>query len=447
MNLRTRFALITAGTVLVLSIALSVGAYGIASRQLQTQIDDSLRGRAQRIVRMLDRPDFFPGDILGRDIRDEILQTELDAITQINIPGTGPVGRRDNPVLPSGKADERMSAAGRGYRFSSFEYRGSKYRVLTVATADGTLIKLAKDSRIVDDARGGMQRWFPVLTSIAVLFAGFVGWLFARRISRPIENLAGTAEAIADTQDLSRTIEVSGRDEVAQLGSSFNTMLEALRSSVSRQQQLVQDASHELRTPLTSLRANTELLQRSNLSDDDRSAILDDMRAEVDELVTLSAELSALATDQRASENPEQVDLAEVAAEVAARAARRTQSNVTVTASSDTIVSARPSQLERAVSNMVDNAIKFSDGAGAVNIVVGASRIEVRDNGPGIPDEDKPHVFDRFYRAAATRSMPGSGLGLAIVQQFAKDHGAHAYVLDNAGGGTIVGIQFASPGT
>lgn len=445
MTLRTRFALITAGTVLVLSVALSIGAYGIASRQLQTQIDDSLRGRAQRIVRMLDRPDFFPGDILGRDIRDEILQTELDAITQINIPGTGPVGRRDNPLLPTTGADERLAAAGRGFRFSSFEYAGNKYRVLTVATADGTLVKLAKDSRIVDDARGGMQRWFPVLTSIAVLFAGFIGWLFARRVSRPIENLAGTAEEIADTQDLSRQIKVNGRDEVAQLATSFNTMLEALRASVSRQQQLVQDASHELRTPLTSLRANTELLQRRNISDRDRDSILDDMRAEVDELVTLSAELSALATDQRTIESPEPVDLVDIAEEVAARAGRRSQSRVEVSSSGATVVTARPSQLERAVSNLVDNAIKFSAGAGEVRIVVGAHRIEVRDNGPGIPDDDKPRVFDRFYRAASTRSMPGSGLGLAIVQQFAADHGAHAYVLDNAGGGTIVGIQFREP--
>ena len=445
MNLRTRFALITAGTVLVLSIALSAGAYGIASRQLQTQIDDSLQGRARRIVRMLERPDFFPGDILGREIRDEILQTELDAITQINVPGGGPVGRRGNPVLPTTKADRAMSARGRGARFSTFSFEGSRYRVLTVATANGTLVKLAKDSSIVDQARRGMQRWFPVLTSLAVLLAGFIGWLFARRVSRPIENLAGTAEAIADTQDLSRQITVKGRDEVAQLATSFNTMLEALRSSVSRQQQLVQDASHELRTPLTSLRANTELLQRSNLSDDDRTSILEDMRAEVDELVSLSAELSALATDQRTVEDPQKVDLADVAGEVAARAGRRTQSEITVTATADTVVEARPNQLERAISNLVDNAIKFSGRMSRVEIAVGAHRIEVRDNGPGIPDDEKALIFDRFYRSTSTRSMPGSGLGLAIVKQFALDHGAHVYVLDNAGGGTIVGIQFPLP--
>jgi two-component system sensor histidine kinase MprB len=199
-----------------------------------------------------------------------------------------------------------------------------------------------------------------------------------------------------------------------------------------------------LRTPLTSLRANTELLERATLSEVDRSSILADMRAEVDELAVLSAELSALAIDQRKAEDPISVDLLEVANDVVARASRRTTALITVHATPNTVITARPHQLERALSNLVDNAMKFSSGNSPVEVHVGALRVEVRDHGPGISDEDKPHVFDRFYRAVATRSMPGSGLGLAIVAQFVQDHNANAYVLDNAGGGAIVGIQFTS---
>ena len=125
------------------------------------------------------------------------------------------------------------------------------------------------------------------------------------------------------------------------------------------------------------------------------------------------------------------------------RAQRRTSIPISVVATDDTVVQARPHQLERALSNMVDNAVKFSNEQGTIEIHVGAKRIEVRDRGPGIPDDDKPHVFDRFYRATTTRSMPGSGLGLAIVAQFADDHEANAYVLDHAGGGTVVGLQFS----
>jgi two-component system sensor histidine kinase MprB len=279
----------------------------------------------------------------------------------------------------------------------------------------------------------------------AVMISAALGWLFAGRVSKPIENLASTAESIAATQDLDRRIEVTGRDEVAQMAKSFNAMLDALRNSVNRQRQLVQDASHELRTPLTSLRANTELLERAALSDADRASILSDMRAEVDELADLSAELSALATDQRTTEVITEVDLSEIADEVALRASRRSGAVVSVHTTPNTNVRVRFNQCERAISNLVDNAIKFTADSSEVEIHVGAYRVEVRDHGPGISDTDKPHVFDRFYRATATRSMPGSGLGLAIVGQFATDHGAQAYVLDNAGGGAIVGLQFPKP--
>jgi two-component system sensor histidine kinase MprB len=219
-------------------------------------------------------------------------------------------------------------------------------------------------------------------------------------------------------------------------------MVAALRNSLARQRQLVQDASHELRTPLTSLRANTELLERANLSDEERLSILSDMRAEVDELAALSAELGALATDHRSAEEAVPVNLADIAADVVERARRRTTVPVTLEAGGDTIVVARPNQLERAVSNLVDNAVKFSAGAGEITVVVSDHSVEVRDRGPGIPDEDKARVFDRFYRALNTRSMPGSGLGLAIVSQCAEDNDGETFVRDNPGGGAVVGIRF-----
>jgi two-component system sensor histidine kinase MprB len=218
--------------------------------------------------------------------------------------------------------------------------------------------------------------------------------------------------------------------------------LGALSDSVSKQRQLIQDASHELRTPLTSLRANTELLQRAGLSDNDRISILDDMRKEVDELADLSKELSELAADQRSLENPVVVDLSELAEDVAERARRRTTGNVVVTASGDVTVVARQQQLERAVTNLIDNAIKFSPDSSDIEIQVFDKRIQVRDHGPGIPDDDKPRVFDRFYRSTATRSMPGSGLGLAIVRQCADDNLATVYIEDAPGGGTIIGLSF-----
>lgn len=443
MNLRTRFVAVTAGLVFVLATAMSIGAYRIASGELSKRVDQSLNTRINQILQIVADPFFTWNDAFGRGPANRaILQTETDSITQVVLPDGRVLGRPENPQLPVTADDKALVAGSLDISRNTIVLNDHQFKMATVAAADGTLIQVAKDNQIVVDAQRGMRLLLPLFTAVAVILSGAAGWLFARRVSKPIENLASTAESIAETQDLDRTIAVSGNDEVSQLARSFNSMLAALRDSSERQRRLVQDASHELRTPLTSLRANAELLERSSLSDVDRASILADIKAEVDELTDLSAELNALATDQRAAENIEQVDLADVASEIATRASRRTAASVTVHVSDNTVVPARPHQLERAISNMVDNAIKFSKGESAVEIHVGAKRVEVRDHGPGISDADKPLIFDRFYRATATRSMPGSGLGLAIVAQFAHDHGASPYVLDNVGGGAIVGLQF-----
>jgi two-component system sensor histidine kinase MprB len=443
MNLRTRFALIAGALVFVLATVMSVGAYRIASSQLENQVQTSLEQRISRILNIMDRPNFTWQDSFGPGpVNQAIMQTEVDAITQVVLPNGQILGRREYPQLPIERADKALSFGGDRVNESSTIIEGHTFRTMTVLANDGSLIQVAKDTQILIDARNGMRKWFPLFAALAVMVSAVIGWLFAGRVSKPIEDLALAANDIAQTQDLERRIKVSGSDEVARLSTSFNTMLTALNKSMNRQRQLVQDASHELRTPLTSLRANSELLERASVSDADRAAILADMRAEIDELTALSTELSALAIDQKAAESPIDTDLAVIADEIATRAARRGGAAVSVHVTDDVVVQARPHQLERAISNLVDNAIKFSGGTSEVEIHVGAKRVEVRDHGPGISDEDKPHVFDRFYRATATRSMPGSGLGLSIVSQFAEDHNASAYVLDNVGGGVIVGIQF-----
>lgn len=443
MSLRTRYITVTAGLVFLVALAISVGAYSIATNQLENQVTQSLDNRAAQVLRVFDNPRFNFDDVFGRGpLNRALVEPETDSITQL-VSGDGTIIKRaDYPTLPVTPEDLAMSDGTQRTYYSTISVEGREFRMLTVAAPGGGLIQVAKGTQILVDAQQGMRIWFPLFATLAVLIAAGAGWLFARRISKPIETLAATAESIAVTKNLDSNIDVVGTDEVAQLGRSFNTMLTALRESTERQRRLVQDASHELRTPLTSLRANAELLERAVLSDEDRVAILKDMKAEVDELTELSQELSALATDQRSSEATQEIDLLDVVTEVAERAMRRTHVPITLHTTADTHVFARPSQLDRAISNLVDNAVKFNNSETPIEVHLGARRVEVRDHGPGITDADKPHIFERFYRATSTRSMPGSGLGLAIVAQFAEDHGATAYVLDNAGGGAIVGIQF-----
>ena len=444
MTLRTRFAMVTGIIVLVVVALVGFGAYAAAANQLYNQVDDSLDTRVNQIADALQRNNrpMVPGFRQRNPITDELLQTEFDAVTQIIDPTSGIVATAGKVDLPEHERDDAMASSGDGFHRETVSLEGGNYRILTVAMPNGVLIKVGKNVNDIDDAIGGMRAWFIGIAVAGFGLAAIAGWLFASKVSKPIELLASSADDIARTQDLDHNVEVTGANEVTKLASSFNTMLAALRRSVTRQRQLVQDASHELRTPLTSLRANTELLQRPSLSDSERTAILADMRAEIDELTELSSELSALATDQKAAEQPTMVDLREIADEIATRARRRTTGDITVSSIGETHVTARMHQLERAISNLVDNAIKFSPDGSDVAIIISDGRIVVQDNGPGISAADKPHVFDRFYRATATRSLPGSGLGLAIVAQFAEDHGIATIVEDAPDGGAVVGLQF-----
>jgi len=443
-TLRTRIAVATAAIVTTVIVALSLATYLTMSRQLIHQTDDSLDARVSAIADTLRSDRFSAG--LGRRFRnplgEALLPTRFDTITQVIdesgqiMIGIGPV---DLPVSESVLTVARDPFG--GYLRSTISINGVPHRMLTVPLASGGALQLAKDITDVQRARGTIRDWTIIFTVLGVVAAAGSGWLIARRTARPIQLLAQAAEDVATTSNLETRLEVKGDAEVNRLVDSFNSMLSALSTSSERQRQLIQDTSHEIRTPLTSLRANSELLEREDLPIETRNGILRDIRSEVDELSALSAELSALATDQRLNEAPSEVDLFEVANEVADRARRRTGREIYVIGASS-VVELRRSQFERAVHNLVDNALKFSPLSAPVVIDVAANSLSVTDHGPGISTLDKPRVFDRFYRADATRSLPGSGLGLAIVKQFADDHGAILHILDVPTGGTTMRIVF-----
>ncbi len=446
MSLRTRLLLTTSAIVFVIVGALSVGMSTIISRQLIREVDNTLDARIEAIAATLRESRVISpfGRRMRNPLSDALMPTRFDTVTQVIDPaGTVIIalGEVDLPITQR-VLDIANNSEGGSARFTT-SISGVRYRMLTIPLVNGGALQLAKDISEIEQAQQRIRMRLIATGLIGIFVAAIAGWWVARRTAKPIQQLADAAERIALTQNLDTTLDIHGDREIEQLAESFNTMLGALRLSGEQQKQLVQDASHELRTPLTSLRANTELLERNTLDAQTRDAILRDIRAEVDELTSLSSELSALASDQRLVEEPSAVDLGEVATEVALRASRRTGRAVTVVANDSLVVAVRLGQLERALNNLVDNALKFCPIALPVEIIVNGKRIDVVDHGPGISDIDKPLVFDRFYRAAATRALPGSGLGLAIVKQFANDHGANVSVSDTAGGGATVTIVFA----
>ncbi len=446
MSIRTRLMITTSAIVLVVVGVLSIGIYSTFSRQLVRQVDKSLDDRVVMIADSLRRESLRPN--IGRQrnpLNEALLPTRFDTVTQV-IDTTGTVvlalGEVDLPVTNK-TFQIANNPASRFFR-STVTINGDKYRMLTVPLTGGGALQLAKDINDLQRAQNAVRGWQFALGPIGIMFAGLAGWWVARRTARPIQQLADAAEDIARTQNLSTKLDINGDHEIEQLASSFNAMLAALQYSSEQQKQLVQDASHELRTPLTSLRANAELLQRNNLDDATKQAVLRDIAAEIDELTDLSSELTALASDQRLVEEPQVINLRDACDDIATRASRRTGRTVSVSSTNPISVKVRPAQFDRAVGNLVDNALKFCPTPENIEINIVGSRVEVIDHGQGISDADKPLVFDRFYRATATRALPGSGLGLAIVQQFANDHEAIVTITDTPGGGATVALTFAT---
>ncbi|MFI9048062.1 sensor histidine kinase [Streptomyces sp. NPDC053427] len=274
-----------------------------------------------------------------------------------------------------------------------------------------------------------------------VLGAATAGLAVARAGLKPVDRLTDAVEHVARTEDLAVRIPVEGEDEIARLSRSFNSMTSALAASRDLQQQLIADAGHELRTPLTSLRTNIDLLVRSEQSGRpipaaDKAALLESVKAQMGELAALIGDLQELSRPARGQAAVEVVALHDIVDSALARARLRGPS-LTITADLDPwYVRAEPAGLERAVVNLLDNAVKFSPTGGSVEVRLTGGELAVRDHGPGIPQDELPHVFERFWRSPSARSLPGSGLGLSIVARTAEQAGGAVRLRSADLGGT-----------
>ncbi|MFC5183533.1 sensor histidine kinase [Actinomadura harenae] len=345
-------------------------------------------------------------------------------------------------------AGERPSALHNGEGVDS---QGQKVRVriLTVArqTGDGTQYALSTAIPL-DEAEGPLGNLALLLVAVSaagVLLSAGAGLMIARTSLRPVDRLTDAAEHIARTEDLDTRIPEHGHDEIARLSQAFNTMTRALAASRDRQQQLIADAGHELRTPLTSLRTNIDLLLRSQdsgreLPPDTRRRLLASVKAQMVELSSLVGDLLELARPAEGQPARETVALHE-AVERAVERARLRGPGLTVEMDvSPWFVQGDPGQLERAVVNLLDNAVKFSPPSGRVRVRLDGGELTVRDEGPGIAPEDLPHVFERFWRSPSARSLPGSGLGLSIVARVVGEGGGRVTLEPAGGGGTLVRV-------
>ncbi|MEM1332977.1 MAG: ATP-binding protein [Actinomycetota bacterium] len=449
MRLGSRLAIAFGVLAIVVASLVSLAGLRATSTELDSSIDGFLVARAAELTDGIRQR---PGAGQGRrqpPIRldgitqrfttdaDSIVQTVLADGTIVNQGTALPV---TDEVLRLARRDGRNQPSDR--RFDDVEVDGEPHRMVTSPLPEGGVVQVARstaENRSVLTSLGGR---LALIAAVTTLVAGLVGWLVARRITRPLRRLSGVAAGVAETRDFSTPVPVVGSDEVGQLAASLREMLDALEQSRAQQQRLVHDAGHELRTPLTSLRANVAMLERApDLPAAERAEIVRALRAELIELSELFDEMIDLAGDQYSTELTfEPVLLENLARRLAERWARRSGRPIEV-AADDSLVRGDVGMLDRALSNLLSNAHKFSPPGAPIEIVVEGGRMAVRDHGDGVPLADRRRVFDRFHRTEATRSMPGSGLGLAIVAQIVARHGGDVFVGDAPSGGAEIGFQ------
>ncbi len=444
MSLRTRLGLASAIAVAV-AVALATGAtYLIVRGELRGQVDEALRERADVAGHMGRGPGMMRG--FGRggfDIPAPALGGAAGYLQLVSADGTTARRAGEDVVLP---VTERTLAvaAGSGSGFlADATVTGTHIRVLTVPLASGVALQIARPLTEVDGVLDRLRLILALVGAGGIGLAALLGFGVARTALVPVRRLTETAEHITATHDLTRRVEPVQGDELGRLAASFNTMLDELEASLKAQRQLVADASHELRTPLTSLRTNVELLGRGGLKVKERAAVLGEVSAQIEELTSLVADVVELSRDGEREHALEDVRLDLLVGEAVERAQRHSPAVQFELQLEESVLHGAPERLHRAVMNLLDNAAKWSPADGVVEVAVRGGEVSVRDHGPGIAPDDLPHVFDRFYRAAAARALPGSGLGLAIVRQVAEAHGGSATAEPAEGGGSVFRLRLS----
>jgi two-component system sensor histidine kinase MprB len=473
MTLRTRIAAVASVSVALAVLAAAVGLYVAVRSDLRGEIDSTLRARAHALA--------MPPGLAGED---------GDAGVAGGPGGSGESGAIDEPagsgsrggfpgrvepapfgapsgyvefISPQGRAyvpggqgsasktialdagDRAIAARGSGSSLTERTVAGTKLRVLTTGTGSSGAVLVAEPLMEVEHELSRLLLILALIGAGGVVLAALLGALVARTALAPIGRFTQRTESLTGNLALSRRLEVKGRDELARLAESFNGTLDALERSVQAQRHLIADASHELRTPISSLRANIQVLgEAERLAPAEQASLRADIVAELDELTALVGDVVELARGAAPDGAQDDVRLDEVVRGTVASALRRGELSFELSLE-PTVVRGQADRIGRAVSNLVDNARKWSPTGASVEVSLEGGVLSVRDHGPGFQEADLPFVFDRFYRARDARGLPGSGLGLAIVRQAAEACGGFAEAQNAAGSGALLRVSFGAP--
>lgn len=441
LSLRARVAVLAATAVAIAVAVTTLGIYLTVRTQLYDQLDNDLIARAEAVYRAAPNPEqivVLPDDALG--------DARIAVVTANGLAYSPKSGQRP----PLGDPEFAVADGQSPQSIRTVTEDGQSYRVVAVPAGAGYALVFAASTESVDDTLAYIGFVSLIVGLLGVVGAATAGYGVARAGLAPLRSLTAATERVAATMDLT-PIESVRNDEIGRLASSFNTMLNSLSAARERERQLVADAGHELRTPLTSLRTNLDLLVQEGRSDqsipaEDRAALLTDVREQIGELGDLVDDLVQLSRGVEPSSEWQSLDLATVVDDAIARVRRRSRGVTFDIALSPWWVTGDGTALGRAVTNLLDNAVKWSPPESTVIVQLHDGVLSVADSGPGIDPVDRPHVFDRFYRADGARSQPGSGLGLAIVAQAVAQHSGSISVSDAPSGGARFDVTLPGRG-
>lgn len=339
--------------------------------------------------------------------------------------------------LPLSKETLRNARGGK-MTFETIRLAGrEKIRVAVYPVRDKgdliSLVQIGTSLRTVQDTLKSLLYILYIAISIALVFAGIIGWVLASRALKPVDEITQTARQIS-AKNLDQRLVVQGpRDEIGRLVETFNEMISRLESSFNRTKQFTADASHELRTPLTILKGETEIALKTEKTVDGLKAVLKSNLEEINHLVDMVKKLLFLSReDAGIRDTPiETVELDKLLLEKYEQAKRLAEEkgiNMSLAKNDKVSVKGDPHRLRELLLNLIENAVKYTPAGGDVTLTLkgsnGFAKVIVADTGIGISKEDCPHVFERFYRVdkARVRSEGGSGLGLNICKQIVEAH-------------------------
>lgn len=435
LGLKRLLAIVISTCLTVLLFVTFLGAYWLVERETYRTLDITLVRAANELVRQAQR-----GESIEQNLDCRWLGAP--ACTQV----TGADGQATG-LLPVPDGNEGILRGEDPPEFFTAEVEGVPMRLYTEALPDEN--RTVTVGFRAESAERSLERtrWLLLAAGAAgALMSAVAGYLIARMTLKDLRSVTRTAELITAEPETSARISMPGHDELARLSGSFDAMVDALQGSMTSQQRLVSDASHELRTPLTAIQANAELLRVPGLSGENRERAHAHLQSAVADMTGLVADIVDLARGVEADPFVEPVRLDILLAEVVHRVRSAWPTHAIITHLGSAVVTGNPERLERLFGNLIVNAVKFSPAASPVEVtltvVSNRACVTIRDDGPGVAEDERDRIFDRFYRSPATRRTPGSGLGLALAQQVAAEHGTRVQPVWPHDGGTEMSVTF-----